>query len=331
MAEIDIFNPPVTKLAKGLAGKSMMWYSQNRCGKSLQASRMPKPLFFSFEAGLNAQDGIPYVTIEKWGDFIRYVKKLVKDKERTLETFQTIVVDTVDVAAKKCEEFMCDRFGVERINDAFKGFGCWGLYEDEFFKPFLSLTQIGVTVIFLAHESTKEFKSETGEEYTKIFPRGDKRTVEKLLDLVDLIVYISPNDPVDGKEVYSTAYFKNNRKFHSGSRFDEMPDSLFPFTAEGLEEAIIEAIEKKEAKTGHKAISFAQQQMERSTERKSFEELVSEIKEIATQLNKEDRIGEYKEIIEQYLGKDSSVKDATPKQSQQLELILDDLKDLISS
>lgn len=52
--ELDIFNPQVSTVAKGLEGKVILVYGGNNLGKTKQATRMKKPFYLPFEAGLNA-------------------------------------------------------------------------------------------------------------------------------------------------------------------------------------------------------------------------------------------------------------------------------------
>ena len=59
----------------------------------------------------------------------------------------------------------------------------------------------------------------------------------------------------------------------------------------------------------------------------SFEELVKEVNKYGKALFSEHK-DDCKEIIENYLGQDATIKDATKKQTPQLEMILSDLQDL---
>ena len=51
---IDIFNPQVSVVAKGLEGKVIMIYGGNNVGKTTQAARFKNPVFMPFEKGMNA-------------------------------------------------------------------------------------------------------------------------------------------------------------------------------------------------------------------------------------------------------------------------------------
>ena len=55
---LDIFAPQYSTVAKGLEGKVILVYGGNNLGKTKQATRMKKPFYLPFEAGLNAIPGI---------------------------------------------------------------------------------------------------------------------------------------------------------------------------------------------------------------------------------------------------------------------------------
>ena len=75
-------------------------------------------------------------------------------------------------------------------------------------------------------------------------------------------------------------------------------------------------------------MDFEQIQQSRTVEKLGFAELQEEIKQIAIKLADSGRAQEYTTIVEEVLGVGKKVSEATPKQIQQLEVILDDLKDI---
>ena len=95
MNELDIFNPQVSTVAKGLEGKVILVYGGNNLGKTKQATRMKKPFYLPFEAGLNAIPGVPYCPITKWSDFIKINKQLTDPAtvEKAREMYSTIIFD----------------------------------------------------------------------------------------------------------------------------------------------------------------------------------------------------------------------------------------------
>ena len=76
MAELDIFSPEISHVIGGMEGKSIVIYGPNRSGKTSNVAKAPKPLFLSFEKGLNAINNVPYFYIDKWSKFLNLVKQL---------------------------------------------------------------------------------------------------------------------------------------------------------------------------------------------------------------------------------------------------------------
>jgi hypothetical protein len=330
--ELDVFNPQISTVSKGLDGKSFLVYGSNRTGKTKVGCELPKPFYLGFENGISAISGIPFLPINNWSNFLKIVKQLTKPDaiDKVKEMYQTIIFDTLEAAARFCEEYTCSKYGAETIASGNKGYGLWKEFSIELWKPLNQLTSCGLTTYFIAHDDTREVPDANGEKTKKIYPRGEKRLVDPAVDLCDFIIYLQPNGlDENGKEILSSAYCTNTREYHAGSRFTFMPEKIEVFSAENLQKVVEYVVEKEEEFKHIKAISFKEQKNKTVAVSKTFSDLTSEIKAIALKLKEEGMMDKYKIIVEQYLGKDGSVKDASPLQAQQLELILDDLKDLI--
>jgi len=327
---IDIFNPQISVLSYDLSGKTLLVYGTNRVGKTKQLTRLPKPYYLAFEAGINAIAGVPFLNMRKWSDFVSFVKQASNDKNREMfkERFQTIILDEASIMGRLCSEFVCDKHGVDSIREGNKGYGLWKEYSDEFEKWITLLTSMGLTVAFIAHEGTRDFKDENGEEYTKIYPAGDKRVIDPICNLVDIIAYAAVNGVDDaGNEIKSSLFMTNTRKYHAGSRFDYLTGHLPEFTAESLQEAIKEAIRLQEEAEGIQAVDYSTQAQTHTVIEKTYEELRDEIKTIAEAMFNNEQGEKYKRIVEEHLGKGKGVQDTDSTQRQLLELILVDLDD----
>lgn len=174
---LDIFNPQISVLSYDLSGKTILIYGTNRVGKTKQLTRLPKPCYLAFEAGINGIPGVPFFPMRKWSEYVQFVKQITntKNTEKAKELYQTIILDELSIMGRLCSEFICEKYGVDRINDGNSGFGLWREYSNEFQKWLNLLTSVGFTVAFIGHEGTRDFKDESGEEYTKIYPAGDRR------------------------------------------------------------------------------------------------------------------------------------------------------------
>lgn len=332
MADFDIFAPQISQVSYSMAGKTMLLYGTNSTGKTYQATHFPKPVVLAFESGLNGLSGVPYFTMNKWSQFVKFVKQLTNEKniDRLKEMYQTIILDEASIMGKQCQQFVCEKYGVERVKDGNDGFGLWQEYSDEFQKQLNLVTSAGYTVVFIAHEGTRKFKDENGVEYSKIYPEGDKRIIDPICNLVDIIAYAAINNPDEnGMEVKSSLFLKNTRKYHARSRFDYMVPYLPVFTAQNLQDAIRDAVKAQEEAEGFAAVNYEQQQEAAKPASMTYEQLFEAIKSIAIKMNEDGNVGRYKEIVETHLGKGRGVQETTPAQIQMLELIYADLKDIV--
>ena len=266
---LDIFNPTVSVVAKGLEGKVILLAGSNSVGKTRQATRMKKPFVLAFEKGINAISGVPYANIEKWSDFKKVNKQLTgKDKEKARETYDTIIFDTVDAAALMNEKYVAGQHGATDIASGNGGFGLWKQLEAEFYEQIALLTGAGYTVVFIGHV-------ERDKETEQMIPKGDKRSMGIVRDIADIVVYLESNGvDEDGNVIKSTGYVRETPQYFARSRFDLMPNVIDPFTAENLEEAIRIGIEREE-EAGGTTVSY-----DEFVEQNKGEELVfSELKE----------------------------------------------------
>lgn len=329
MAVIDIFNPQVSVVSHDMAGKTVLIYGTNRTGKTKQLTKLPKPYYLPFEAGLNGIPGVPFLPIQTWSDFVKINRQLTNpdNLKKAKDLYQTIILDEAESSGMLCSDFVCEKFQVNRINDGNGGYGLWKEYSNEYRKQIRLLTSVGYTVAFIAHEGTRDFTDENGEEYSKIYPKGDKRIIDPICDLVDIIGYARPNGlDEEGNEINSSLFMKNTLQYHAGTRFDYMPSVLKEFTAENLQQAIADAVKKQEETEGIKSVSYAEQTSTYKTVNLSFEGIVEKIKGYALKMHEEGKAEDYKDIVENHLGAGGSVAEAKKTQKQQLELILDDLE-----
>lgn len=328
---IDIFNPQISVVARGIEGKTILLYGSNSVGKTKQATKAKKPYYLGFEAGINAISGIPFARINSWSEFKMICSQLtnVATLDKAKEMYNTIIFDTVDASAKFCEKYVCDQNDAPSIAKGNKGYGLWKEYESEYWFEINRLTNVGYTVIFIGHESSREFQDEHGETYNKIFPKGDKRTIDPIVDLVDVVAFLRPNGLDEhGNEILSSAFFVNTPYFLSRSRFTYMPKKLQEFTLENLESALSEAIEKEEAEKSGSTVSFKDFQETQHPAEATLEELKEKVKECVMKLQSLNRMEEYMEIVSKYLPSGVGVKDAKKTHKEQVKMIVFELEQL---
>lgn len=323
MTSFDIFNPQISVVAKGLEGKVITIVGSNSLGKTKQATRMHKPFYLGFEKGIRAIAGIPFLPINKWSDFKKINKQLTDQKnlEKAKELYQTIIFDEVYTSALYCQDYLCKKYGVESIGDGNNGYGLWKEYETEYWTEIDKLLGAGYTLIFISHEEeTKEGKK---------IPKGDKRSIKPIVDNSDIVLYLTSNGvDENGAVIKSTAWTAETDKWFARSRFDYIDTVIPEFTAENLEKAIIEAVERQEKAEGITAVSYEEQRETLSSEVLDFDAVKESVTVIGSELAEEGYVEELVELVEKHLGKGKKVAEAKPHQAEILSVLLDDLKDL---
>lgn len=259
MADIDLFTPEVSKIIKGIEGKSVLLYGPNKCGKTYNAVKAPKPLVLAFEKGLSAIDGVPYLEIRTWSDFRKIVKQLSdrKNFDKLHEKYKTIIVDAIDGIEKLSDHYVCGLLGINTLREYNGGYGAWKEWEKEIDDQLHALCCSGFTIIFLGHEGSRKFTTESGQEYEMVYPRGDKRVVNPILNYVDITGYIRLADATDtGAQPLSTLYLLGNRSFFAGGRFMNITPVIPEWNYDKFEKALVAAIEKIEKDAAGPAISI---------------------------------------------------------------------------
>ena len=179
MADIDIFSIQPHQVSRDLRGYSVFFYGGWKTGKTTIASKFPNALLLAFEKGYNALAGVRPQPINSWAEFKKVLRQL-KDA-RAKEMFETIIVDTADIAYDYCTKYICDNaqrsnggYGVDSISDIPFGKG-YGMVEKEFDTALRSIVQMDYGLVIISHETDKVFTDETGNQFNKIVPTLDKR------------------------------------------------------------------------------------------------------------------------------------------------------------
>ena len=325
---IDIFNPVKSVIADGLEGKMLLIYGSNSLGKTYQACRLPSPFVIATEYGLNGVAGIPFANITKWSDFCSVVSQFENPKAK--EVYKTIIIDEVYASALYCQDYICNNIGngAMTLSDApDTKHNLYQAYEKEYCKQINKLASLGFTIVFIAHEQSD---SKTGF----ITPKGDKRSINPIIDKCDYTIYLTSNGvDSEGKVIKSSAYLAATNQFFARSRFTDTPTYIKEFTAENLTAAIQKGVDAERAKNPNSVVSFAEQQEQKeSTETKlDFETLIKEFNTLAAALVEKDE-KKYPPLIvqttEKYLGVGAKVNNCNANQVEAISLILNDLKQL---
>jgi hypothetical protein len=337
---LNIFEPEVSTVTKGLKGKTIVIYGANRTGKTLNCSKANKPVFLRFEDGLNAIGGVKNFPINKWSDWTSFVKQATNPATvaKVQEMYETIVIDTIDRMLALGEEYICSLYGIQSVDRDDNGKKAYGghykEYRSEVMKWINLLTNSGYTVIFIGHEDTRTLQDDKGEDYVKIYPKGDKKSVDFICDLSEIYYLVAQPNDENGREVPSTLYAKGCAAFLAGSRFTHMPHCIPEWNMAKLEATMIKAIEEEEKESGLEADTHEEAMEKKEAKKKAstptvpVSDLIEEIGEKLEVMNeKEGNLESYYQILEEELGnRDFKAMNATEKQREQIEQILSALE-----
>ena len=318
------------KVSRDLRGYSVLFYGEPKSGKTTISSKFPGALVLAFEKGYNAIPGIMAKPMSSWGDFKKTLTEL-KDPE-VKEIFQTIVIDTADIAYGLCEKYICSRESdakntYEQISDLPFGKG-YKLAQQEFDEGLRKILQMDYGLILISHAVDKTFKDESGVEYNQIIPTLDNKARLVCERTCDIIGYSRQVQTEEG--IKTKLFMRGTPRFVAGSRFRFTPDSI-DFTYNSLVTAIADAIDKEEQMSGSAYITNAPMSHENLNEPEyNFDALMAEFQDlVGMMMSKSPAMApKITAIIDKHLGKGKKVNDCTPDQAPQIDLILFDLKRL---
>ena len=265
-----------------------------------------------------------------WGDFKKVLSELRDPQVK--EIFQTIVVDTADIAYSYCERYICNRESdaknsYDNISDLPFGKG-YKLAMEEFDECIRKILQMDYGLVLISHAQDKTFKDEAGVEYNQIIPTLDNRARLVCERTCDIIGYSRAVDTEEG--VKTKLFLRGTPRFVAGSRFRFTPPSI-DFTYENLVEAIANAIYEEAKQSGSALVTNEVVQLHADpVEEYDYEALMAEFQSIVGKLMQENSLIAPKitQVVEKHLGKGKKVGDCTPDQASLIDLIVFDLKKL---
>ena len=278
--------------------------------------------------------------INSWSEF-RQVLRQLKD-ERAKATFETIIVDTADIAYDYCSKYICANNGVDTIADIGFGKG-YGLVEKEFDECLRQIVQMGYGLVVISHETDKTFTDEGGKQYNKIVPTLDKRANNVLARMCDIIMYTRSVSDENGNEKV-VGFMRGTSRYEAGSRFKYTPDYI-DLSYDNLVKAIGDALDKQMAEDGTSLFTEKRENVHiDTTSNLDFDELMKEFSDIIANIpGSIDGKAETEEgvkfrdfwqpritqIIERYLGKGKKIQNCTRDQVEAVDLIVSELKELV--
>ena len=317
------------QVSRDLRGYSVFLYGAPKTGKTTIACQFPGALLLAFEKGYSTIGGVLAQPINSWSEF----KKLfVEFKDPAVkERYQTIVIDTADIAYSYCEKYICTResdasHSYQNVADIPYGKG-YAMAMDEFDECIRKILQLGYGLVIISHDQDKTMKNENGEEYNQIIPTLDKRARLVCERTCDIIGYCREVEDQEGHKTVRM-FMRETSRYVAGSRFKYTPDSI-ELSYDNLVKAIADAIDEQErVNKGSTTDSF--NNLHTDDIEYDFPALMKEVQQTVGALMSGHPEMEHKivSIVDKHLGKGKKVSDCTPDQAALVDLILYDLKHL---
>lgn len=312
------------EVSRDLRGYSVFMYGTPKSGKTTIASKFPGSLILGFEKGWNTLPGVKAVAVNSWTEFRKYLI-LLKDPE-TKEMYQTIVIDTADIAYDYCVDYICSQNNADTIGDIPYGKG-YDLVAKEFDSCIRKILQMDYGLVLISHSTDRTEKDEKGEEYSRLEPTLNKRgrlICERTCDIVGLS---RPTTNADGT-VTTKLFMRETPRYVAGSRFKYMVP-VIEFTYDNLVKAITDAIDKEAAENSNKYITDSRtNNYKENDKRPSFEDMKVECGQIIGTLMDANPANKAKisKVISEYLGVGKKFNETVESDADQVWLILQELR-----
>ena len=280
--------------------------------------------------------------INTWAEFRKVLRQL-KD-EKVKEQFETVIIDTADIAYDLCEKYICANakrpdggFGVDSVSDIPFGKG-YTQVAKEYDECLRSIIQMDYGLVLISHSVDKTFKDEQGQEYNQIVPTLGNKPRAIVSRMCDIIGYSRSVQDEEGK-TSTKLFMRGTPRYIAGSRFKYTPDYI-DFNYQSLVDAIGMAIDKQMEEDGSEYFTDERSNLYKDTRAElDFDELLNSFNAIVNDLIMQKSNEEFKEywqprivqITDRYLGKGMKVSQCSRDQVEALDLIVTDLKELIKS
>ena len=310
------------KVSRDLSGYITYIYGAAKVGKTTLCSKFPKTLIIAFERGYNALPGVMVQDVTRWSEFKEVIRELKKPEVK--ETFQTIVIDTVDVAGSLCEKYICNQLGIDNIGDGGWTNNGWSKYKKELEDCFRTITQLGYALVCISHDKDKVFKRKDGSEYNQTVPTAQNSLNTIVRDMADLYLYAAIDEQTKQRKLIIRSL---DGTVDCGSRFKYMVNEV-PLDYDALINALNEAIDKEAKENDNKFVTEERTQPIVEEEPYDYYNLMNEFNELIQKLMSENQTNAMKitAIVDKYLGKGKKVSDSTPSQVDLIHLIVEEIK-----
>ena len=325
---IDIFSIEPSVISRDLKGKYIAIYGREKVGKSTFGARLPRALFCNFEVGTNFISGVRAQNITTWSDFKLVLRQLGQPKAHDI--YDTVVIDTVGQAYTLCEEFICAQAGVQKLGDIPYGAG-YASCKKEFESALRKITMLGFGVCCICHSEVKKEAGPNDTVVEVVSPAMPSRAADVVNRLVDIIAYIDVSYDENGQAVRSFVT-RRTPTIMAGSRLPYL-DAVIPFSYESLVDAIGRAIDRQQEIDGAKVVDTAIAQVESKLDYNALMAeagaLWKQIVAIDGEVN-EDAARRVQKRVEMIFGRVVKISEITEDQVDLLNLVVMDMRDLVT-
>ena len=312
----------------------------NILGKTTIATKFPRHLLLAFEKGYNAIPGAMAQPINTWAEFRKVLKQLKEPAVK--EKFETIIIDTADIAYDLCEKYICSNakrsdggYGVDSVADIPFGKG-YTMVAKEYDECLRSIVQMDYGLVLISHSVDKTFKDESNLEYSQIVPTLGNKPRNIVSRMCDIIGYSRGITNPDGS-TSTKLFMRGTPRYVAGSRFKYTPDYI-DFTYNDLVKAIGDAIDRQMEEDGAEYFTNERNNLYQTMVKElDFDELMNTFNSLINQFissaSEEEFASEWQprivQITDKYLGKGMKVTQCSRDQVEALDLIVTDLTELL--
>jgi len=326
-----------------LQGTSTFLYGLRKIGKTTLASKFPKSFIVGFEMGWGGLNKVKARPVKDWNHFRKdFVKPLVQQAKDfqtgkiKQKVYETIIIDTADIAYNYCTDFINAQEGVTHLDYTENKRG-YKMVKNEFAKQMFLLMSSGYTLVFISHADTKQVTNLINESGTirkvkedKTVPTLDKNAYAILSGAVDTIAYCG-NMEMENGDIKRVVFFRDNGSFEAGGRWSEFLPEYVDLNYKAFESAIVKAIEAKAKVDGvdphgnHENRNLYQQAEESIVY--DFEAIMAEISIIGNYLHSVNKLPLLTKISDESLGVGKKVSACTEIQVEVVHSILCEIKE----
>lgn len=319
---INLLDIAPHKVSTDLSEYITFIYGAPKTGKTTFATQMPKHLLLAFEKGYNALPGVMAQDVTTWGEMKQILRELKKPEVR--EIYQSVIIDTVDIASTLCQKYICQQLGIENIGDGGFSTNGWDKYKKEFEDTFRTLTMLGYAVVFISHE--KRVKN-SKTEVTTICPSTQSSALSIIENMADIYGYAHQVRGENGESKVILT-LRTSEDIACGGRFKYI-DNEIDFTYDSLAKALKEAIAREAKVTEGKYIT-EQRQTDVVVQEFDYDSLRGEFEGLVGELMGKDQAyygPRITQIVDKYLGKGKKVSDTTRDQAELISLVNEEIKE----